>query len=138
MVAVLAGERYIATGSLFQVVVDPVLQVLGNAVRIERVVPSVETVGAEPGDDHLFEEFTDGRKLAERADLAESLRQDGVLVRVRQPGDDAAARDVDLRVRQGLVLTVRHGRRVVGLPVQRVDDVSVRSEEHTSELQSRE
>ena len=56
------------------------LQVLGNAVRIERVVPSVEAVDAEAGDDHLFEEVADGRKLAERADLAESLRQDGVLV----------------------------------------------------------
>ena len=49
-------------------------------MRIERVVPSVEAVDAEAGDDHLFEEFADGRKLAERADLAESLRQDGVLV----------------------------------------------------------
>ena len=105
------------------------LQVLGNAVRIERVVPSVEAVGAEAGDDHLFEEFADGRKLAERAHLAEALCQYGVFVRVRQPGDDAAALEVDLRVRQGLVLLVRHGGRVVGLPVQRVDDVSVRPDD---------
>ena len=65
----IAKERSGSCEPLFlflQVVVDAVLQVLGHAVRVERVVPSVETVGAEAGDDHLFEEFADGRKLAER------------------------------------------------------------------------
>ena len=87
------------------------LQVFGNAVRVERVVPSVETVGAEAGDDHLLKQLLHGRELSERAELAEPFCQDGVFVRVRQPGDDTAAVEVDLRICQSLVLPVRRGRR---------------------------